>query len=162
LPAYQSGVKNREVSHPKFYFFDFGVARAAAGLTREHLDRMHLGVSFETLLLNEISAFISYRKKGYQLFYHAVSGGGDIDLVIQLSRKTVSKSDRLLLMEFKLSRSWDRRWSKELEEFSEKKGKSNIEQIIGVYTGDHRLKVGEVDVYPVDLFLQDLYDGKII
>ncbi|MGK5089026.1 AAA family ATPase, partial [Bdellovibrionota bacterium FG-2] len=57
LPAYQPGLKTKEVAHPKFYFFDPGVARAAAGLVREPLDRSQLGFQLETFLLNEVRAY---------------------------------------------------------------------------------------------------------
>ena len=43
LPAYRPGAKVRESTHARFYWFDPGVARAAAGLLFEPVDRLWLG-----------------------------------------------------------------------------------------------------------------------
>ena len=56
LAAYQPSIRVNEVAHPKFYFFDAGVARAAAGLAFESLDKYYKGFLFETYLLNEVRA----------------------------------------------------------------------------------------------------------
>lgn len=49
--------KVREKSHAKFYWFDSGVARAAAGLTDEHVEREWLGRSLETLIFHELRCY---------------------------------------------------------------------------------------------------------
>jgi len=45
LPAFRPGVKVREQTHSKFYWFDPGVARAAAGYTFEPKDLTVLPIS---------------------------------------------------------------------------------------------------------------------
>ncbi len=161
LPAYQPGLKTKEVAHPKFYFFDPGVARAAAGLVREPLDRSQLGFQLETFILNEVRAYNEYSRRKRDLYHYALSGGRDIDLIIQLEKKTTSKSDRVVAIEFKLKNKWDSGWTKQLEEFRAWKGASSVEKLIGVYTGEQRLKIGNVEVFPVDGFLKALHSGEI-
>ena len=77
LPAYQPNVRINESAHPKFYFFDPGVARAAAGYIYENLDQYYRGFLFETFLLNEVRAYNEYANKHRDLFYYAVRGAGD-------------------------------------------------------------------------------------
>lgn len=57
LPAFRPGYRSREVAHPKFYCFDAGVARAAAGWIREEMPAKWRGFSFETLVLGELRAY---------------------------------------------------------------------------------------------------------
>ena len=160
LPAYQPGIKVKEIGSPKFYFFDSGVARACAGLTNESLDRSYKGFLFETFLLNEIRAFNSYFKRNRDMFHYTISNSFDIDLLIQLEKKTVSKPDKIIAIEIKSSQDWKDAWSKTLESFLEAKSKIKIERLIGVYQGKQRLRSGKVDVFPVDLFLKELFDEK--
>ena len=49
LPAYRPRAKVREQLRSKFYWFDPGVARAAAGLVYDPIDRLWKGVALESL-----------------------------------------------------------------------------------------------------------------
>jgi len=51
LPALRLGMRSKEAAHAKFYVFDAGVARAAAGWARETMPEEWKGHSFETLAL---------------------------------------------------------------------------------------------------------------
>ena len=68
LPAYRPRAKVREMNHPKFYWFDSGVARAAAGLLEQKPEREWLGRSLETLVLHELRCFLAYRQLHHRLF----------------------------------------------------------------------------------------------
>ena len=54
LPAWRAGIKVREMSQPKFHWFDPGVARAAAGLHRDPTDREWQGTALETPIFHEL------------------------------------------------------------------------------------------------------------
>ncbi|MBF0316059.1 MAG: ATP-binding protein [Oligoflexia bacterium] len=161
LPGYQPGLKVKELASPKFYFFDSGVARAVAGLTREHLDKSYTGFLFETFLLNEIRAYNFYSGQNRDLFHYSISNSYDIDLIIQLQKRTISRTDKIIACEFKLSKNWDSRWSRNLEDFKQNQKVMKVERLIGVYSGDRKFKSGEVEVFPVDLFLKELFAQKI-
>lgn len=161
LPAYQPSIRLNESAHPKFYLFDSGVARAAAGYTHEQLDQSYRGFLFETFMLNEVRAYNEYRAKHRDLFYYAVRGAGDIDLVIQLEKKTKTKPDKIIAIEFKLGTSWRSDWAKTLLILGEKRSKSIVDRMIIVYTGSERSKHGAVELMPVNDFLDDLHTGKI-
>ena len=57
LPAYRPGLKVREAAHPKFFWVDSGIARAAAGMAYDPVDRTWLGQSLETLIFHELRTY---------------------------------------------------------------------------------------------------------
>ena len=108
VPAYSPGAQVREVAHPRFYWFDPGVARAAARLHRQELDRITLGVQFETLVLHELRVFMEVNRKEWPIRYYAVPSGGDVDFVIETTRKTMKAPPNITLIEVKLASKWQR------------------------------------------------------
>jgi predicted AAA+ superfamily ATPase len=57
LPAYRPNIKVREQTHPKFYWFDPGVARAAAGFVYDPVDRLWMGTALENLIYHELRVY---------------------------------------------------------------------------------------------------------
>jgi uncharacterized protein len=159
LPALNLGVLKKEVVHPKFYFFDSGVARASAGLIYEDVDSVWKGFAFETYMLHEIKAYNHYSRRHRELFYYKVSGGIEIDLLIEKSKKTLSKVQELVAIEIKYSKKWDRRWSVVMTDFQKLCPK--VKELYGVYCGNDIITHGNVKVLPVGVFLQKLSDGEI-
>ena len=161
LPAYQPSIRLNESAHPKFYLFDAGVARAAAGYTHERLDQSYRGFLFETYMLNEVRAYNEYHARHRDLFYYSVRSAGDVDLIIQLEKKTKTKPDKIIAVEFKLGTSYRSEWAKSLLILKEDRSKSTVEKLIIVYTGSQRSSHGAVELVPANDFLEDLYNGKI-
>jgi predicted AAA+ superfamily ATPase len=160
LPALPLGLRAKEVRHPKWYFFDVGAARAAAGfLYPQFHDPVWLGFAFENHLINEIRIFIDLHKRGFRLFYYKAHQGPEIDLLIELRRKTLSRPAQYLAIEIKSGKKWDPRWSNTLQELAT--GSKLITRVIGVYQGERRLSHGEIDIFPAERFLDDLHSGKI-
>ena len=161
LSAYQPSIRLNESAHPKFYLFDAGVARAAAGYTHERLDQSYRGFLFETYMLNEVRAYNEYHARHRDLFYYSVRSAGDVDLIIQLEKKTKTKPDKIIAVEFKLGTSYRSEWAKSLLILKEDRSKSTVEKLIIVYTGSQRSSHGAVELVPANDFLEDLYNGKI-
>ena len=159
LPAIKLGIQERETTHPKLYFFDSGIARASAGLLNEEADSVSRGFAFETQILQELRAYNHYQKKNRNFYYYKVSNGPEIDLLVELNPKTMSRAARYLAIEIKLSKKWDSRWSRQLNELKEKKG-SKIESCIGIYQGKEILTQDGVTIYPFYSFLELLEQGK--
>ena len=67
LPAWRPGLKVREAAQPKFYWFDPGVARAAAGLLRDPADRLWQGTALETLIYHELRIYNEVSRKHRRL-----------------------------------------------------------------------------------------------
>jgi predicted AAA+ superfamily ATPase len=73
--------KRKAVSRSKFYFFDTGVANQLAGrlpLTARHAE---IGVSFEQFIINEMRAYLSYRRRDEKLYFWR-SRTHEVDLLV--------------------------------------------------------------------------------
>ncbi|OFZ14429.1 MAG: hypothetical protein A2Z20_09320, partial [Bdellovibrionales bacterium RBG_16_40_8] len=135
LPAYQPKLKVKEVSKPKFYFFDSGVARACAGLLSHPLDNAYKGFLFETFMINQIKSYNEYSKKRRGLYFYGIAGGNEIDLIIETRKGGQSSSTELIAIEFKLGGRWKNEWRRGLSVLSEHKPYKIIKKYI-VYTGE--------------------------
>lgn len=160
LPAYQPNLRVNESAHAKFYFFDSGVARAAAGLLSNNLDPSYRGFSFETFMLNEIRAYNEYSRKRLDLFYYAIRSRGDVDLVIQKQKRSKTQPDIIIALEFKLGTSWRSEWAKALYVLNESPKITKVERSIIVYCGKNREQHGHVELWPVLEFLEKLHAGE--
>lgn len=160
LPAYQPGLKVKEVSKPKFYFFDSGVARACAGLHSYPLEAIHKGYLFETFMINQIKAYNEYSQKKLTLCYYGVSGGHEIDLIIEVRKRGISAKSEIISIEFKSSPKWKSDWN------SPSKGlkantKVKVLKQFGVYMGERRFVEDDINIIPADEFLKILFQGDI-
>lgn len=82
LLPWRKSVRKRLSLHPKFYFFDLGVANA---LTQSLTDTIHpqlRGRLFEHFLILETYRLCAYRKSEAGLFYWRTNTGAEVDLVI--------------------------------------------------------------------------------
>jgi len=160
LEAYRPKIKVREVTHPKFYWFDFGVARGAAGLLYEDLGHSSLGTSLETLVFHDLRVYNQYARKHRYLYYYAIPSGGDIDFVVELRKKTIDHKAEVLLIEVKLSKRWDRKWEHAARSFAQK-GKVVVKKMMGIYGGDQAMEYDGFLVLPYQDFTQRLFQGEI-
>jgi predicted AAA+ superfamily ATPase len=160
LPAYRPGAKVRERSHPKFYWFDTGVARAAAGLLFDPVDRIWKGSSLETLILHELKVYNQSQEKHRGLFFYRTGSGVEIDFIVETKKRQQSVLPHVVCLEVKLAEKWDRRWEKPMRSLNKHKG-IHIDRMIGVYTGTRTYHNDGVDVLPLKEFLDQLHNGKV-
>lgn len=160
LPAAHLGARAKEASHPKFYFFDAGVARGAAGWLREQMPDAWRGFSLESLVLNEIRAYNSYRKKDKNIFHYTVTGSFDIDFLIEHQKKILQQQASYIAVEVKLAKQWRPEWTTVLNDFSAEK-KSKIHKSYGVYLGKETQTHGSHTVMNFHEFSRQLWDGQI-
>lgn len=142
--------KIKEVVSPKFYFFDCGVVRA---IRNELADRLNenTGYLLETFILNELRAYSSYHNKNLEFYYWGTPSGTEVDFI-------VCRGQSKWAIEIKSSKRWDNKFNKGLHSAAESR---QLNRLIGVYLGENRLKVEDVDVYPVHEFCRELFLGKI-
>lgn len=159
LPAYRPMAKVREQGHPKFYWFDSGVARAAAGLLENELESEWLGRSFETLILHELRSFLAYSQRNLPLFYYKTKSGVEVDFVIELKRATVSKPAEVVTFEVKWSSKWDSRWST-MQPLSES-SRVKVVGSYGIYKGDRRLNSKGMQILPFQDFAEGLKKKRL-
>lgn len=160
LPAYRPQLKVKETAHPRFFWFDCGVARAAAGLLRDTLDSFWLGFSLETYIFHELRVYNRFSEKERPLFYYGVTGGGDIDFVIETRKGTLSRKAQVVLIEIKYSKQWKKDFSDTMLSFANN-SKVDVKGMFGVYLGNKAFERDGVLVLPVMEFLARLYSGEI-
>ena len=160
LLAYRPNIKVREQTRPKFYWFDPGVARAAAGLLDDPLDRVWLGTALETLIYHELRVYNHTREKHRPIAFYRTATGGEIDFIIETRKRTVSSRAHVVCLEVKLSDRWDRRWERQMRDMSQSP-QICVDRMVGVYTGKRSYHFDGVDVLPVAEFLQQLYQGNV-
>lgn len=160
LPAWQPQAKVRESKHPKFYWFDPGVARAAAGLLNDPLETTWLGWMLEAWILHEVRSYNQYALKNRGLFYYGLPSDREIDLLVETKKGVLGRPAEVIAIEVKLSSRWKREWESTIRDL---KGSSkvHVKKMIGIYTGKEKLTFDDFEVLPVQLFFNHLYAGKI-
>ncbi len=160
LPAYQPQLKIRERTHPKFYWFDTGIARAAAGLLHDPVDRMWKGFALETLIFHELRVFNETQQKHWSISYYHTAGGSEIDFVIETQKRQSSSPPHVVCLEVKMTEKWDRKWERSIRDLHAN-SKICVDQMIGIYTGKRAYHFDGFDVLPIAEFLKRLHTGEI-
>ncbi len=154
LPAWELRRSTKQVSHPKFYFFDSGVARALSGRLAYPPTTEEQGPLFETFILNEIKAYLSYQKKRYELFYWSSYDQVEVDVLLEDQTGHIG-------IEIKNSSKWQTKFERGLKRISEEIGKSKM-RCYGVFTGPKSLISNGIKVLTWKDFLQELWNGNIV
>jgi predicted AAA+ superfamily ATPase len=160
LPAWRPGLKVREAAQPKFYWFDPGVARAAAGLLRDPADRLWQGTALETLIYHELRVFNEISRKQRHITYYRTAAGVEIDFIIETARRRPDRPPSVAAIEIKRSERWDRAWEKPMRRLAELSG-VKVERMIGVYCGSRPYQFDDVQVLPVEDFVKELFSGEV-
>ena len=101
LPAWRPGLKVRETVQPRFYWFDPGVARAAAGLLRDSIDRPWQGTALETLVYHEMRVYNEVSRKHRPISYYRTPAGVEVDFIIETARRQQNTSSKIVAIEVK-------------------------------------------------------------
>lgn len=163
VPAFRPGFKAREATHGKFYYFDPGVARAAAGLIREPLeeDGMARGFALETLVLNELRIRNETSRHERKISFYGVPGSEEIDFIVETRKKTIDRPGRFVTIEVKASKRWRSEFEAPSRSLQARSAKS-CEAMLGVYLGKDELSSNGFRVLPVQKFADLLQTGKLI
>lgn len=161
VPAISLGIRTKETAHPKFFLFDTGVARAAAGLAHEPVDSIWKGFAFEALIHHELRASAITAGKNRPIFHYSVSGGFDVDFLVQSRPKTLSAPQQFVAIEAKLGTTFKPKWATGLKTLLRECG-DRVRRGIVVYQGTDRLAIDGVDVMPAGVFLDELHAGRLL
>ena len=154
LPAWKLKRATKQVTHPKFFFFDVGVARALSGRLPYPPAPEEAGVLFETFILQEMRAYLGYSRKHYPLFFWRNYAGSEVDIVLETQKGYVA-------IEVKYAAEWQPKYQRGLRTFAEETGVKKVRQY-GVFTGARRTTQGAVTVLPWREFLRMLWDGELL
>lgn len=160
LPAWQPGLKVRERARPKFYWFDPGVARSAAGSGFDPVDRAWKGFALETLIFHELRVLNEASGKHRRLSYYRTAADVEIDFIIETRKRMQGEIPAVVCVEVKSAHRWDRSWDRAMRELGAS-GKVKVEGLYGVYRGNRRLKFDDVQVFPVEDFFSALHSNRI-
>lgn len=160
LPAYRPNVKVREQAHPKFYWFDPGVARAAAGLLFDPVDRIWQGSALETLVYQELRTFNQVHNRNRGIYFYRTGSQAEIDFVIETKKAQHSSEPHVVCIEVKLAEKWDRRWEKPMRSLNED-NRIHVDKMFGVYTGRWAYNYDGLEVLPVGEFFKRLHQGEV-
>jgi len=160
LPAYRPQVKVREQTHPKFYWFDPGVARAAAGLLFDPVDRLWKGTALENMIYHELRVYNHTRNKNRPISFYRTGSGVEIDFVIETRKRQGARHPQVVCLEVKMATKWDRRWERPMRSLAGS-DRIHVDKMVGIYTGERAYQFDGVDVLPVKDFLEKLHEGEI-
>jgi predicted AAA+ superfamily ATPase len=160
LPAYRPNLKVREQTHPQFYWFDPGVARAAAGLLFDPIDRLWLGTALENLIYHELRVYNLTQNRNRPIFFYRSGSGTEIDFVIETRKRRPSSTARIVCLEVKLAEKWDRKWERPMRSMKAHKN-IEVEKMVGIYTGQRTYYFNEINILPLKDFLDHLHHGEI-
>lgn len=152
LPAWTPRAKVKEVSHPKFYFFDCGVVRAIQKLLRDPPSKEERGYLFETFIINELRAFIDYYNVGGELFYWRTQDGIEVDCLWKRGKTVIA-------LEIKSTDKWKNDYNTGFKSLLS--SSVPIKKCYGIYCGNEILQKEFGSVLPWNIFLQRLYQQQI-
>ena len=160
LPAYRPNLKVREQTHPKFYWFDPGVARAAAGLVFDPVDRLWMGIALENMIYHELRVYNLTQNRNRPIFFYRTGAGSEIDFIIETRKRQQTASAHIVCLEVKLAEKWDRKWERPMRSLRAHKN-IRVDKMMGIYTGNRAYHFDGIDVLPLTDFLERLHDGQI-
>jgi predicted AAA+ superfamily ATPase len=147
IPGWSGSDRSSIVAHPKIFFFDIGVRNAILRRPLDHPLADEKGILLEHLVAQEL-----FRRAGsiwpdLSLFHYRTHQGAEVDLVAQVGRE-------LWAIEVKASRAVEPSAISGIESFAARAGR--LKRRIVVFLGSRKQRIGEVEVLPLEEFLDEL------
>jgi len=151
LPAYRERKKRRLITSPKFYFFDLApvihLSRRGSILQGSEL----FGRAFEHFIWMEIIAHSSYSELFYPLYFWRTSSGVEVDFIL---------GDHEISIEVKSTTLTNDSHLKGLRRF--KQEYSIRRSILVSLDLNPRRTEDNIEILPWNIFLEQLWEGKVI
>lgn len=151
LPCWGEPTKRKSVKTPKFFFFDWGIARKLMGYGRIELKTPLFGKAFESFIYQELRAYCDYR--GIKdLHYWRTQLQDEVDFILNQS----------VAIEIKSASHVN---SKNLSSLIRLKQEGLCKKYFLIYTGTtiRHLEIDpEIEVVPYTIFLNRLWKGEIL
>ncbi len=151
LPAYRKRKKRRLITSPKFYFFDLApvihLSRRGTILQGSEL----FGRAFEHFIWMEIIAHSSYSELFYPVYFWRTSSGVEVDFIL---------GDHEISIEVKSTTLANDSHLKGLRRF--KQEYSIRRSILVSLDLNPRRTEDNIDILPWNIFLEQLWEGKVI
>lgn len=151
LPSYSRRPKRKIIHAPKFYYANVGVVNWLAKRKEIEPSSEAFGKAYENVIINEIRAWNSYKKMGYQLSYWKLASGAEVDLVIE---------ELSLAIEIKSSKSISAKSLKGLRELSLEHPKFTKKIIVSLEQKS-RITDDGIRVYSLNDFISLLWESDL-
>ncbi len=149
LPAWKRRPGVQESGHPKFFFFDTGVARTLVGRVGWPLAPEERGHLFEAFIVHELRAAVSILELDWTLAFWRLPDGAEVDIVIDMP-------DRRVAIELKSGDRWEPQSERGLLRFRDLHPDKPL-SLVGVFDGERALLRGDVFVLTWREFLAQLW-----
>jgi len=150
VPAFTKTIKRRIIQAPKFYMFDVGVANYLTKRKSLMPGNLDFGKAFEHLIIQELTAYLSYSFSEETLSYWRTSNGYEVDTIL---------GDAKVAIEIKSCEEVQTKHLKGLKAFSEEHPNARL---IAVSLDPNPRKINNVEIYPATEFLRKLWAGEIV
>ena len=151
LPAYRKRPKRRVVGAPKFYLSDVGVVNRLARRGPVSPGSELFGRAFENWVFHELSAWLDYTNPGGELAYWRLSGGTEVDFVVD---------DLRLAIEAKGSARIVPRHLKGLRSLVKDHPDTGRRIVVCLESRARRSDDG-IDILPAEAFVRRLWSGEL-
>lgn len=150
IPSYKRVIKRRLIQAPRFYYFDLGITNHL--LHRKNLEQgsPEYGKAFEQFVIQELYAYCIYSGQRQGLSYWRTASGYEVDAIL---------GNAQVAIEIKSSREIHSHHIKGLKAFAEEHPDSRR---IVVSNEQNRRIMGDVEIFPVLEFLEQLWTGSVI
>jgi len=150
LKAFTKTLKRKAISRSKLYFFDVGVTNSLANRGEIMEGSELFGHAFEHFILMEVRAYLSYARKKTRMYYWRSTSRFEVDLIL----------DNRWALEIKGTTSIQ---DKHLKGIRALKEEGNIQNFAVVNCGRYERRTRDnITIFPWKLFLENLWNGKII
>lgn len=148
LAVWQKGHKRKTSRTAKFYLFDIGVVRALCENRALEPQGTDFGQALESFIWQELRAYSSYKNLA-KLYYWRTQAGTEVDFIL----------DNQVAIEVKATRNVRKSDCKGLAALMEEGEK--MKSII-VCQESKKRTLGSIECYPVEEFLKELWEGRIV
>jgi hypothetical protein len=124
------------------------------------MDRLWQGTALETLLYHELRVYNEVSGKHRQISYYRTPAGVEIDFIIETARRRPGNPPRVVGIEIKRADRWDRSWNKPMRNLADTSG-VKVDRMIGVYCGSRIYRFDDIEILPLEGFLDALFSGHI-
>lgn len=148
LPPWKSAKSRKSYSMSKFYFFDVGVANSLAGVSAVPRGTSLYGKAFEQFLYLELKAYRDYCGKNQPLSFWRSYDGHEVDFIIGDEIAIEAKAAPLL----------QKAPLKNLQRLSEE---GRLRRKIVISQDPRSRRIGDIEILPIEDFLERLWNGEI-
>lgn len=150
VPSYKKVIKRRLIQAPRFYYFDVGITNHLLRRSNLRQGSPEYGRAFKQFVIHELYAWCGYNGLVPGLSYWRTASGYEVDAVL---------GDARVAIEIKSSREIHRHHLRGMKAFEEDYPGSRR---IFVSNEPNRRIMGDVEIFPVLEFLEQLWKGSII